>query len=73
MVFFRPAGIYGPGDLRFRKLFKGIKTGRFAMIGSVDVKTQRMGMGANAEKRVPNEVILIGVKAVAPVDLSEAD
>ncbi len=45
----------------------------FAMIGSVDVKTQRMGMGANAEKRVPNEVILIGVKAVAPVDLSEAD
>jgi nucleoside-diphosphate-sugar epimerase len=34
VVIFRPAGIYGPGDLRFRKLFKGIKTGRFAMIGS---------------------------------------
>lgn len=34
VVIFRPAGIYGPGDLRFLKLFKGIQTGRFAMIGS---------------------------------------
>lgn len=30
---FRPAGIYGPGDLRFLKLFRGIKRGRFPMIG----------------------------------------
>jgi dihydroflavonol-4-reductase len=29
----RPAGIYGPGDLRFLKLFRGIKRGRFPMIG----------------------------------------
>jgi nucleoside-diphosphate-sugar epimerase len=33
-VIFRPAGIYGPGDLRFLKLFKAIKKGRFVMIGS---------------------------------------
>ena len=30
----RPTGIYGPGDLRFLKLFRGIYRGRFAMIGS---------------------------------------
>ena len=30
---FRPAGIYGPGDLRFLKLFRGIKSGKFFMIG----------------------------------------
>lgn len=30
----RPAGIYGPGDRRFLKLFKAISTGRFVMIGS---------------------------------------
>jgi nucleoside-diphosphate-sugar epimerase len=30
---FRPAGIYGPGDTRFLKLFRGIKRGRFPMIG----------------------------------------
>jgi nucleoside-diphosphate-sugar epimerase len=32
-VVFRPAGIYGPGDLRFLKLFRGIQKGTFAMIG----------------------------------------
>ena len=30
----RPAGIYGPGDLRFLKLFSMIKSGRFIMFGS---------------------------------------
>ncbi|MCA9274003.1 MAG: NAD-dependent epimerase/dehydratase family protein [Phycisphaerales bacterium] len=33
----RPAGIYGPGDLRFLKLFRMIHTGRFRMIGSGSV------------------------------------
>jgi nucleoside-diphosphate-sugar epimerase len=37
IVVVRPAGIYGPRDLRFLKLFKAVKTGRFAMIGSGDV------------------------------------
>lgn len=30
----RPAGIYGPGDLRFLKLFQGIQRGHFVMLGS---------------------------------------
>jgi dihydroflavonol-4-reductase len=34
VVIFRPAGIYGPGDLRFLKLVKAIKQGTFAMIGT---------------------------------------
>jgi len=33
----RPAGIYGPGDLRFLKLFKSINNGKFKMIGSGNV------------------------------------
>lgn len=36
-VVFRPVGIYGPGDLRFLKLFRYIKQGRFRMFGSGDV------------------------------------
>jgi nucleoside-diphosphate-sugar epimerase len=30
----RPAGIYGPGDLRFLKLFRAIRHRRFVMVGS---------------------------------------
>jgi nucleoside-diphosphate-sugar epimerase len=37
VVVFRPAGIYGPEDLRFLKLFKAIKSGVFRMIGSGEV------------------------------------
>jgi dihydroflavonol-4-reductase len=33
-VVVRPAGIYGPGDLRFLKLFRTIHRKRFAMFGS---------------------------------------
>jgi nucleoside-diphosphate-sugar epimerase len=33
-VIVRPAAIYGPGDLRFLKLFRAIKTHRFRMFGS---------------------------------------
>lgn len=34
VVIARPAGIYGPGDLRFLKLFRTIQSGKFRMIGS---------------------------------------
>jgi nucleoside-diphosphate-sugar epimerase len=34
IVIFRPAGIYGPRDLRFLKLFKAIKNRRFMVLGS---------------------------------------
>jgi nucleoside-diphosphate-sugar epimerase len=33
----RPVGIYGPGDRRFLKLFRGIDRGRFVMIGRGEV------------------------------------
>ena len=34
VVIARPIGIYGPGDLRFLKMFRGIARGRFPMLGS---------------------------------------
>jgi nucleoside-diphosphate-sugar epimerase len=33
-VVVRPVGIYGPGDMRFLKLFKFINNGKFRMIGN---------------------------------------
>ncbi len=39
-VIFRPGGIYGPGDLRFLKLFKPIARRRFVMLGSGEVHYQ---------------------------------
>jgi dihydroflavonol-4-reductase len=36
-VVVRPAAIYGPGDLRFLKLFRAVQSGRFRMFGSGDV------------------------------------
>ncbi len=40
IVVFRPAGLYGPRDLRFLRLFKAIKTRRFIMLGSGEVMYQ---------------------------------
>jgi nucleoside-diphosphate-sugar epimerase len=40
VVVFRPAGIYGPGDLRFLKLIKAIKSRRFVMLGPGTVQYQ---------------------------------
>jgi dihydroflavonol-4-reductase len=34
VVVVRPIGIYGPGDTRFLKMFRGIARGNFPMIGS---------------------------------------
>jgi len=33
-VVVRPVGIYGPGDLRFLKLYKYVQTGKFIMVGN---------------------------------------
>jgi len=33
-VIFRPAAIYGPGDLRLLKIFRGVQRGRFPMFGN---------------------------------------
>ena len=37
VVVARPIGIYGPGDMRFHKMFQGIARGRFPMLGSGEV------------------------------------
>src|SRR5690606_17214030 len=34
VVVARPIGIYGPGDTRFLKMFRGLKRGRFPMLGA---------------------------------------
>lgn len=34
VVVVRPAGIYGPGEMRFFKLFKAVNKGKFIMIGN---------------------------------------
>ena len=34
VVVARPIGIYGPGDLRFLKMFRGLNRGRFPVLGS---------------------------------------
>lgn len=40
VVVFRPGGIYGPGDLRFLKLFRAIKQRKFIMLGSGEIPYQ---------------------------------
>ncbi len=37
VVVARPIGIYGPGDMRFLKMFRGLARGRFPMLGSGEV------------------------------------
>lgn len=37
LVIARPSGIYGPGDRRLLKLFKGVARGRFLMLGKGDI------------------------------------
>ena len=37
MTIARPSGIYGPGDRRLLKLFKGVARGRFVVLGSGDI------------------------------------
>lgn len=37
VVVARPIGIYGPGDTRFLKMFRGIARGRFPLLGSGQV------------------------------------
>ena len=37
VVVARPIGIYGPGDTRFLRMFRGLNRGRFPLLGSGDV------------------------------------
>src|SRR5919197_3741737 len=45
VVIFRPGGIYGPRDLRFLKLIRPIRSGRFIMLGSGEVVYQMIYIG----------------------------
>lgn len=36
-VIIRPVGVYGPGEIRFLKLFRSVKNGTFIMFGSGEV------------------------------------
>jgi len=67
-VVVRPAGIYGPGDLRFLKLFKAIQRGWLVLIGSgrttyhftyIDDLIDGFMLAAHVP-RAPGEVFTIG-------------
>lgn len=67
IVIFRPAGIYGPDDLRFLKLFKSVKSGVFRMIGSGEVLYQMIYVEdlvdgvllCGTSERAPGEVFIL--------------
>ncbi|MGB7946350.1 MAG: NAD-dependent epimerase/dehydratase family protein [Candidatus Binatia bacterium] len=73
IVIFRPVGIYGPGDLRFLKLFKAIQTKRFVMLGSgevlyhliyIDDLIDGIVLCATEDRAVGNVYILAGKQPV---------
>lgn len=65
----RPAPIYGPGDMRFRKLFRSIARRRFVMVGSgqpfyhltyVDDLCEGMILAANSPQAIGRVYIIAG-------------
>lgn len=81
IVTFRPAGIYGPGDLRFLKLFKAIQTKRFVMLGSgevlyhliyIDDLIDGIALCATEDTAVGNVYILAGNQPVKLNQLAQA-
>lgn len=73
IVVFRPGGIYGPGDMRFLKLFKSIKNKKFIMFGSGQVLYQLVHVSdlvegiilcGTKDEAVGNIYILTGEKPV---------
>jgi nucleoside-diphosphate-sugar epimerase len=77
LVVFRPAGIYGPGDLRFLKLVKAINARRFVMLGPGTVQYQLVFIDdlidgivlcGTSERALGNVYILTGE---APVTLNQ--
>ena len=78
-VIVRPAGIYGPGDMRFLKLFSTIRDGRFRMFGSgevfihlvyVDDLVNGMLLCGESESAVGKTFILAGDEYVTLNELS---
>lgn len=73
VVVFRPGGIYGPGDLRFLKLFKAIQRRRFVMLGSgkviyqmtyIDDLIEGILLCGRKDKAIGQIYILIGEEPV---------
>ncbi len=73
----RPGPIYGPGDLRFRKLFRSIARGRFVMVGSgeplyhltyVDDLCEGMILAANSPTAIGRIYIIAGAKPVCTLN-----
>ena len=71
----RPVGIYGPGDMRFLKLFKFINNGKFRMIGSgkalyhltfVEDLAAGIALAGEKEKAI-GEVFTIGGEEYLPL------
>ncbi|MCA9472730.1 MAG: NAD-dependent epimerase/dehydratase family protein [Nitrospirales bacterium] len=69
----RPAGIYGPGDLRFLKLFKAIHRRRFVMIGKgtinyhftyIDDLIQGIMLSSQSEQAIGQTYIIAGKEYV---------
>jgi nucleoside-diphosphate-sugar epimerase len=77
LVVFRPAGIYGPGDSRFLKLFRAIKHRRFVMLGSGEITYHLVYIDdlidgillCGTEEKSIGEIFILGGKA--PVTLNE--
>lgn len=77
---FRPAGIYGPGDMRLLKLFKTIHSGKFRMIGPgtvnfhmvyIDDLVDGIILCGEKEEALGETFILCGPKYVALSELVE--
>jgi nucleoside-diphosphate-sugar epimerase/2-polyprenyl-3-methyl-5-hydroxy-6-metoxy-1,4-benzoquinol methylase len=69
----RPADVYGPRDRRYVKLFKGIKKGRFALIGNgknehhmvyIDDMVQGFLLAAECESAIGEIFIIAGERPV---------
>ncbi|MEM7021880.1 MAG: NAD-dependent epimerase/dehydratase family protein [Pseudomonadota bacterium] len=74
----RPASIYGPGDLRMLKLFRGIKLRRFPMIGDceaffhpvyIDDLVQGMMLCGTLDQAVGHTFIIAGSEYISLKDL----
>lgn len=76
IVVFRPAGIYGPGDLRFLKLFRAIKRRRFIMLGSGEVHLHMIYIDdlidgillCSTRENSPGGVYILGGEAAASLN-----
>lgn len=73
VVVLRPAGIYGPGDRRFLKLFRAVKRGYFVMLGPgtalyqlvyIDDLVDGIILCGTVDNAVGNVYILTGEPAV---------